>query len=96
MMRLLLDLKQTTLDGIIYFKSHTVVDPGKLTTVKKMDIINIQNGPKLYRKILKEILGFKTVKKEDEIEIQDKIRELEEFAVSDIGQDYGIDFYEYN
>ena len=96
MIRLLLDLKQTTLDGVIYFKSHIVTDIGKLTCLNKKDIINIQNGPKLYRKILKDILKLDNHSKEDIEEIKEKIKNLESFSISEIGQDYGIDFYEYN
>ncbi len=96
MIRLLLDLKQTILDGIIYFKSHIIIDVNNYAGVKHKEIINIQNAPKAYRKIMRQMLLSKDINDEDKLKIKEKISELEDYSQSQIGQDYGIDFYEYN
>ena len=92
--RSILNLKQDELDSIIYFKSHIIYDNDDIPSLKLGTIIPVQTAPSIYRKILKIIL--KNAPAEDKIDIQDKIDELVEESTSSIGQNYGIDFYEYN
>ncbi len=93
----LIGLKQDELDSIIYFKSHIVYDKGsyKGKNIKDKQIIEIQNAPSIYRNILLFLEKNEKNPKIKEI-IRGKTDELIEESKSTIGQNYGIDFYEYN
>ncbi len=92
----IIGLKQDELDSILYFKSHIIYnDGGYKKGIKERQIIQIQNAPSIYRKILSHL---EKIEKDPEIKkiIRSKNDELLEEAQSNIGQNYGIDFYEYN
>ncbi len=95
----ILDIKFSKTEDISYFKSHIVVDTGDLkTSIKFKDVIDIRTAPNIYRDAMEEILKTKANKlKPDSIEeIKDELRELIAVATSDVGKDYGIDYYRYN
>ncbi len=91
----ILGLKQDELDSIIYFRSHIIYADGGFKDIKERQIIPVQTAPSVYRKILTTLLK-NTIKKAEKELIQSKIDKLIIEASSDIGQNYGIDFYEYN
>ncbi|WKX02354.1 DNA-directed RNA polymerase subunit beta' [Candidatus Mycoplasma mahonii] len=89
---------KTTIESIIYFKSHIVLESGGLKTLPKHKIIDINNAAVFYRDTFRELLKIMTKGgNQDAIEeINFAIKDLEETASSKIGKDYGIDFYELN
>ncbi|NOQ50397.1 MAG: DNA-directed RNA polymerase subunit beta', partial [Mycoplasmataceae bacterium] len=92
----ILGLKQEELDSVLYFKTHIIFDDGGFAKfAKKGTIIPVQSAPSIYRKILagiwKSTLNDKLKK-----EIKARIDQLVEESTSEIGKNYGIDFYEYN
>ncbi|BDV03733.1 MAG: DNA-directed RNA polymerase subunit beta' [Candidatus Hepatoplasma scabrum] len=93
--RSIIGLKQDELDSIIYFKAHIIYDNGGFFSIKERDIIQIQDAGSKYRNIL---LKLRNNAKNKELvkKVDKKILQLEKEAASDIGQNYGIDFYEYN
>lgn len=93
--RSIIGLKQDELDSIIYFKAHIIYDNGGFFSIKERDIIQIQDAGSKYRKIL---LTLKNNAKNKELakKVDEKIKTLEKEASSDSGQNYGIDFSEYN
>lgn len=93
--RSILGIKQDELDSVIYFRSHIIYDNGGFASIKNRQIIPIQTAPSIYRKILKTIEKAESNKETKKI-IQEKIEKLELDSSSEIGQNYGIDFYEYN
>ncbi|RIV16867.1 DNA-directed RNA polymerase subunit beta' [Mycoplasmopsis gallopavonis] len=91
--------KQVTkadLEKLIYYKSHIVLDSGELTSLKKNTIIDINDAATIYQDALVEMLGNYEVGSEEYEDIQAALEELREYAVSKIGKDFGIDFYQYN
>ncbi|AHK22601.1 DNA-directed RNA polymerase subunit beta' [Candidatus Hepatoplasma crinochetorum Av] len=93
--RSIIGLKQDELDSIIYFKAHIIYDNGGFFSIKEREIIQIQDAGSKYRKIL-TILRNNAKNKELLKKVDEKILQLEKEAASDIGQNYGLDFYEYN
>jgi DNA-directed RNA polymerase subunit beta' len=88
-------MKQDELDSVLYFRSHIVYNNGGFTSIKNRQVITLQKAPSTYRKILR-VLEKNTTKKDIKSIIKDRIAKLEEESASSIGQNYGIDFYEYN
>lgn len=93
--RSILGLKQDDLESILYFNAHIISDNGGFPQIKERDIIYIQNAPSTYRKILTLLLEKEKDPKKVEA-IKYKLDTLIEESKSDIGQSYGIDFYDYN
>ncbi len=92
----ILGLKQDELDSVLYFKTHIIYNDGGFSKfAKKGTIIPVQQAPSIYRKILMGIYK-NTNDKEIERIIKVKINRLVEESTSEIGRNYGIDFYEYN
>ncbi len=91
----LIGIKQDDLDSLLYFKSHIVYDNDGLSSIKNMKMISVKDAASIYKKILIELKNKET-NKEIKKEISNKIEELWEISTSAIGQNYGIDFYEYN
>ena len=87
---------KVSIEDIIYFKAHIVLESGGLKSLPKNEIININTAPIIYRNALLEII--KTLEKDSEEyqEVLLSIQELEQLSISKIGKDYGIDFYELN
>ncbi|TQC54188.1 DNA-directed RNA polymerase subunit beta' [Mycoplasmopsis mucosicanis] len=92
---------KSELEKLIYYKSHIVLEDGGLKSLKKNTIIDISDAAIIYYEALKE-LKEQFNQQADEYEqeayevIDEAINELKEQATSKMGQDYGIDFYEYN
>ncbi|ENY70200.1 DNA-directed RNA polymerase beta' chain [Mycoplasmopsis bovigenitalium 51080] len=92
---------KSELEKLIYYKSHIVLEDGGLKSLKKNTIIDISDAAAIYYEALLE-LKDKFDPNGDEFEqeayevIDEAITELTEQATSKMGQDYGIDFYEYN
>ncbi len=93
--RSILGLSQDELDSLIYFKSHIVYDNAGIKSIKPNTLIDLQHAPSIYRKILNSIKDLQTSKQAKQ-EIADKIAILEEESKGEMGQNYGIDFYDYN
>lgn len=92
------DKSQTkvSLEGVIYYKSHIVLESGGLKSLPKNLIIEINEAAVIYREALLEIKEKFAPNSEEYKEISAAIEELEEKASSKEGKDYGIDFYELN
>ncbi|MCT4469970.1 DNA-directed RNA polymerase subunit beta' [Mycoplasma sp. HS2188] len=92
---------KSELEKLIYYKSHIILEDGGLKSLKKNTIIDISDAAIIYYEALTE-LKQKFNPEGDEYEqeayevIDEAISELKEQATSKMGQDYGIDFYEYN
>lgn len=91
--------KQVTkadLEKLIYYKSHIVLEDGGLKSLHKNAIIDIADAAVIYRDALVE-LRDRYKEGDDEYDvINESLEELQEYASSKMGKDYGIDFYEYN
>ncbi|MEX0363843.1 DNA-directed RNA polymerase subunit beta' [Mycoplasmopsis synoviae] len=87
---------KSDLEKIIYYKSHIVLETGGLKSLQKNTIIDINDAADIYAGALEEILEFNKDNKDGYEEILDTLNDLKEYAASKTGQDYGIDFYEYN
>ncbi len=85
------------LEKLIYYKSHIVLGKmGVLRNFKRMLLLIFQMLAIIYADALEELKErFEKDTEEYEI-ISEALAELESYAVSQTGQDYGIDFYEYN
>ncbi len=94
----ILDIKFSKTEDIAYFKSHIVVDTGGLKTLKYKDVIDIRTAPNVYRDAIEEILKtrIKKLSKSDILDIKENLKDLVQIATSDVGKDYGIDYYRYN
>lgn len=92
------DKSQTrvSLEGVIYYKSHIVLESGGLKSLPKNLIIEINEAAAIYRSALMEIREKFDTKSSEYEEITEAIEDLEERATSKEGKDYGIDFYELN
>ncbi len=87
---------RATIEGVIYYKSHIVLESGGIKALPKNLIIEINEAAYIYRQALEEIrLKFEPESFEF-IEISTAIKDLEDRASSKMGKDYGIDFYELN
>ena len=84
------------IQNVVYFKSHIVLESGKLLSLSKNEIININKAPIIYRNALREIIANYKKGSDAYEEIDMAIKDLEAIAHSKIGKDYGIDFYELN
>ena len=87
---------KVSIENIIYFKSHIVLESGGLKSLPKNEIIDINTAPVMYRNVLLEIRANYKEGTEAYEEITFAIEELESTATSKIGKDYGVDFYELN
>ncbi|MBU4689705.1 DNA-directed RNA polymerase subunit beta' [Mycoplasma zalophidermidis] len=93
---------KSELEKLIYYKSHIVLEDGGLKALKKNAIIDISDAAIVYYEALKELKEKFDPESEDEFDIEayevieEAINDLKEQATSKMGQDYGIDFYEYN
>ncbi len=92
------DKSQTrvSLEGVIYYKSHIVLESGGLKSLPKNLIIEINEAAVIYRDALMEIREKFQQNSSEYKEITSAIEDLEERATSKEGKDYGIDFYELN
>ncbi|SYV93311.1 DNA-directed RNA polymerase subunit beta', partial [Mycoplasmopsis synoviae] len=73
-----------------------MLETGGLKSLQKNTIIDINDAADIYAGALEEILEFNKDNKDGYEEILDTLNDLKEYAASKTGQDYGIDFYEYN
>ncbi|BBG41459.1 DNA-directed RNA polymerase beta' chain [Mycoplasmopsis californica] len=92
---------KSELEKLIYYKSHIVLEDGGLKSLKKNTIIDISEAALVYFEALKELReNFDPQGDEYDQEayevIDEALNDLREQATSKMGQDYGIDFYEYN
>lgn len=92
------DKSQTrvSIEGIIYYKSHIVLESGGLKSLPKNLIIEINDAAYIYREALLEIRENYQPGTFEYDEINEAVENLEEKATSKMGKDYGIDFYELN
>ncbi|MBR3348134.1 MAG: DNA-directed RNA polymerase subunit beta', partial [Mycoplasmataceae bacterium] len=92
------DKSQTrvSLEGVIYYKSHIVLESGGLKSLPKNLIIEINDAASIYRDALLEIREKFEPNSDEYSEITLVVENLEERATSKEGKDYGIDFYELN
>ncbi|VEU71068.1 DNA-directed RNA polymerase subunit beta' [Mycoplasmopsis glycophila] len=91
--------KQVTkadLEKLIYYKSHIVLDSGELKSLKKNTIIDINDAANIYEAALEEMLNNYEKDTDEYEDIETALNELRDYAVSKIGKDFGIDFYQYN
>ncbi|WP_051617782.1 DNA-directed RNA polymerase subunit beta' [Mycoplasmopsis iners] len=93
-------VSKADLEKLIYYKSHIVLETGGLESLKKNSIIDISDAAIIYQDALIE-LKSKLDKDDPDYEekyetISETLEELQNFATSKVGKDYGIDFYEYN
>ena len=93
--RTILGMKQEEVESLLYFQSHIIYDAAGHKDIKEGTLIRANNGPSIYRDILTSIMEKETNSEVKEL-IQMKIDKLLEETQSDIGQNYGIDFYDYN
>lgn len=87
---------KSSIEDLIYFKSHIVLEDGGLKSLPKNEIIEINRAAIIYRDALLEIKAKYAKDSEAYEDITFAINDLEEMATSKIGKDYGIDFYELN
>jgi DNA-directed RNA polymerase subunit beta' len=87
---------RNSIENIIYFKSHVVLESGGIKALPKNDIIDINHAPTKYRNALNEIIVKFPEGSEEYEDIKEAIKDLEDKATSKIGKDYGVDFYEIN
>ena len=87
---------RSSIEGIIYYKSHIVLESGGLKSLPKNLIIEINDAAVIYRDALEEIREKYEPDTFEYNEITEAIDALEEKAISKMGKDYGIDFYELN
>ncbi len=94
----LLNIKFSNAEDIAYFKSHVVIDAQGLTSLKYKEIIDIRTAPNVYYQAIKEVLTTRRdkISDEDYEELKEELQELKDIANSDVGKDYGIDYYQYN
>lgn len=84
------------LEKLIYYKSHIVLEDGGLKALKKNTIIDINEAASIYESVLHEMLDMYPKDSEEYEDIALALSELRQYAASQMGKDYGIDFYEYN
>ncbi|MDJ1645697.1 DNA-directed RNA polymerase subunit beta' [Mycoplasma phocimorsus] len=90
-------IPKPTIENIIYYKTHIVLESGGLKSLPKNTVIEINDAAVIYKNALLEIRDKFEDKNSDEyIDITEKLEDLVELAESKIGKDYGIDFYELN
>ncbi|WP_406614265.1 DNA-directed RNA polymerase subunit beta' [Mycoplasma corogypsi] len=84
------------LEKLIYYKSHIVLENGSLKSLKKNTIIDINDAANIYLEALEEMLQKAEPGSEAYEDIEMSIQELKDEASSQLGKDFGIDFYKYN
>nr|WP_318033205.1 hypothetical protein [Mycoplasmopsis cynos] len=89
-------LLKSDLEKLIYYKSHIVLESGNLKSLNKNTIIDINEAANIYDKALEELLEIYKDDKEAYEIISESLWELREYAKSQDGKDFGIDFYQYN
>lgn len=87
---------KVAIEGLIYYKSHIVLESGGLKSLPQNQIIEINEAAFIYREALLEIREKFTPDSFEYKDIDEAIKNLEEKATSKMGKDYGIDFYELN
>lgn len=89
-------VSKADLEKLIYYKSHIVLEDGGLKSLSKNTIIDIADAAVIYQDALIELKSKYEVGTEEYETISEALDELQEYASSKMGKDYGIDFYEYN
>lgn len=89
-------VSKTSLEQLIYYKSHIVLETGGLKSLQKNKIIDISEAGVIYKDALVEIRSRYEQGTEEYEAISDAIDELNETVTSKIGREYGIDYYELN
>ncbi|QJG67103.1 DNA-directed RNA polymerase subunit beta' [Mycoplasma phocoenae] len=89
-------VKRSSLENLIYYKSHIILESGGLKSLQKNRIIDINNAGIIYNDALLELREKMKDDEEALEDIEESLKNLVEKASSRIGQDHGIDFYEYN
>lgn len=89
-------VSKASLESLIYYKSHIVLETGGLKSLAKNKIIDISEAGVIYKNALQEILEKFEEDSEEYQDISAALTDLTEVATSKIGRDYGIDFYELN
>ncbi|AKF41035.1 DNA-directed RNA polymerase subunit beta' [Mycoplasmopsis canis] len=87
---------KSDLEKLIYYKSHIVLESGSLKSLKKNTIIDINEAANIYDKALEELKELNQDDEEALENITEALYELREYAQSQDGKDFGIDFYQYN
>nr|WP_318033587.1 DNA-directed RNA polymerase subunit beta' [Mycoplasmopsis edwardii] len=87
---------KSDLEKLIYYKSHIVLESGNLKSLKKNTIIDINEAANIYEAALEELLALNIDDEEASENISESLWELREYAKSQDGKDFGIDFYQYN
>ncbi|WP_041593798.1 DNA-directed RNA polymerase subunit beta' [Mycoplasmopsis cynos] len=90
------NVTKSDLEKLIYYKSHIVLESGNLKSLNKNTIIDINEAANIYDKALEELLEIYKDDKEAYEIISESLWELREYAKSQDGKDFGIDFYQYN
>ncbi|WP_051586187.1 DNA-directed RNA polymerase subunit beta' [Mycoplasmopsis lipofaciens] len=89
-------VSKSDLERLIYYKSHIVLEDGGLKSLKKNTIIDIAEAAAIYKDALEELVQKFQEDEEGYEVIHEALEELESYATSKMGKDYGVDFYEYN
>ncbi|CAT05377.1 DNA-directed RNA polymerase subunit beta' [Mesomycoplasma conjunctivae] len=89
-------VSKSSLEQIIYYKSHIVLETGGLKSLQKHKIIDIGEAGLIYKNALVEILEKYEPDTEEYEAVSEALSELTELASSKIGREYGIDYYELN
>ncbi|WP_027121114.1 DNA-directed RNA polymerase subunit beta' [Mycoplasma leonicaptivi] len=89
-------ITKSDLEKLIYYKSHIVLESGQLKSLKKNTIIDINEAAIIYERALKELLELNSDDEDAVEDIQEALEELVDYAQSQDGKDFGIDFYQYN
>lgn len=84
------------LENIVYFKSHIVLETGGLKTLSKYMVLTINDAVVKYYEVLNELLEKQEPNSDAYNDIKETIENLNEDVSSQLGRDYGIDFYIYN
>ncbi|MGX9395721.1 DNA-directed RNA polymerase subunit beta' [Mycoplasma sp. 1573] len=89
-------VRRADYENLIYYKSHIVLESDGLKSLPKNKIIEVNNAGPIYRDALQELAYRFEEGSEERLDIEEAIENLIEKGESKIGQDYGIDFYEFN
>lgn len=89
-------VSKSDLEKLIYYKSHIVLESGSLKSLKKNTIIDINRAATIYEAALEELKELNKDDEEASEVILESLYELREYAQSQDGKDFGIDFYQYN
>ncbi|WP_033161035.1 DNA-directed RNA polymerase subunit beta' [[Mycoplasma] collis] len=84
------------LESVIYYKSHIILESGGIKALPKNSIINLNEAGVIYSHALQEIKEKHQPNSEAYQELDEALRNLNEYSSSRVGKEYGIDFYELN